>query len=884
MNARNLGVMASALCIATLLAGSWRTGSGDAYAGDSIAGAAPGPGPDLTVLEVDASGVNTDCQTLLAEGTVSAIVRNDGTTPTGAGFAVVFFEDANGNGSFEVGTDLLFGDDVVAGSLDAGEETTVSTPLSAAVAFAGNLIYAFADSNDEIAETDETNNYSNTGLACQFEPPMGILDPVLEWSWTSSATLPNHLNVMMTPGVIDLNDDGIPDVVFGSTNSTGGGLVEPGVLRALSGADGTELFTVTDPGSAITTTASVAVGDIDLDTRPEILATDTSGTRLIAFEDDGTFKWISPALEAINWGAPSIADLDLDGTPEIVVGRQALNNDGTISWTGTGGRGAQGSTGPLSLVADIDLDGVPNVVGGNTAYTATGAILWQNGALPDGTNAVADFDDDPFAEIVLISGGTVRLLEHDGSVKWGPVAIPGGGAGGPPTVADYDNDGEAEIGVAGAARYAVFETDGSLKWQAVTQDSSSNRTGSSVFDFEGDGSAEVVYRDELFLRIYRGTDGTVLFQAPMSSCTWHEYVHVADVDADGNAEIVAVANNNCGFGPQRGIFVFGSDSDSWVSTRRLWNQHTYHITNVNEDGTIPIIEQNNWHTFNNYRQNEQTFGSPLAAPDLTASFIEIDTDPCPDSVGILARIGNGGSNVAAAPIDVAFYDGDPNAGGGLLGVSQTTQNLGPGAFEDVNLVLSPALEGAHTICVVADDDGTGNGAASECDETNNQCCADFDGFCCVPVENPAVRTQGFWKRQCAGPHPSGEHGNLPGYVECVNETATFAGVTNVVSLCDRLHPDPPDDKCEQAEAQFMALMLNLCSGRVAVCNPVDDPDLGPTTVGEAAAFIDGLLSNPDRTFQDCELAQAIADRINRGESLPGASAIQGSAGPQALGL
>ena len=89
--------------------------------------------------------------------------------------------------------------------------------------------------------------------------------PILEWAWTSSSVLPNSLNVMMTSSVIDLNKDGIPDVVFGSTASTGGGLVEVGVLRALNGNNGSELFTVTDSGLQINTAASVATGDIDGD-------------------------------------------------------------------------------------------------------------------------------------------------------------------------------------------------------------------------------------------------------------------------------------------------------------------------------------------------------------------------------------------------------------------------------------------------------------------------------------------------------------------------------------------------------------------------------------------------------------------------------------------
>jgi len=101
----------------------------------------------------------------------------------------------------------------------------------------------------------------------------------------------------------------------------------------------------------------------------------------------------------------------------------------------------------------------------------------------------------------------------------------------------------------------------------VTQDSSSNRTGSSVFDFEEDDAAEVVYSDETRLWVFRGTDGFVLFQTSLSSCTWHEYPLVADVDGDNQAEILAVANNNCGFGPQRGVYVYGDAADSWVLTR-----------------------------------------------------------------------------------------------------------------------------------------------------------------------------------------------------------------------------------------------------------------------------------------------------------------------------
>lgn len=672
------------------------------------------PAPDLRVTRVNPEGLAYDAQCLTAFGTVEVTLENGGAGGINRPFEVLLFEDRNGNSRYDSGIDSNLGSTRITRSLTAGESQTVTLAAAGEVLFSQNLVWAYADSAADLLESDEANNVGISVNDCLVQPIIGQFNPVFEWTKQSFSELPSSTQIMMTPSVIDLDGDGVPEIVVGTTPSLGGGYVEVGSLRAVRGDTGAEVFTVTDSAYRINTASSIAVGDIDDDGKPEIIACDESGYRLIAFEHDGTFKWRSADLEPINWGAPALADLNHDGSPEIIVGRQVLDSSGRVLWTGTGGRGSLGA-GPLALVTDLDMDGNPEIVAGNTAYSSLGSTVWQSTSLPDGLNAVGNFNASPFPEVVLVSGGQVWLLDHLGQVIWGPVGVPGGG-GGPPTVADFDGDGQPEIGVAGASRFVVFEGDGSILWLSTTQDSSSQVTAASVFDFDGDGSAEVVYRDELKLRIYRGIDGQVLYEVPMSSCTWHEYVVVADVDADGNAEIVAVANQNCGFGPQTGLYVIGDRDDTWVSTRKIWNQHTYHIDNINDDGSVPKFEANSWLSHNSYRLNAlPTVEESRQAPDLLAAYLVTGKKPGGGST-LSARIANVGSQFAPVGVSVAFYEGNPAAGGNLLGVVTLPEVLQVAAYSDISLDVN-GLPG--DIWVVADDDGTGRGRVRECNEENN---------------------------------------------------------------------------------------------------------------------------------------------------------------------
>ncbi|MCP4079863.1 MAG: PASTA domain-containing protein, partial [Planctomycetaceae bacterium] len=693
----------------------------------------PPPVMDLEPVSINTTGVNTDPGTLAISGTAAVEIINNGTTAVVENYSIILFEDTNKSGDYTEGTDTILGSAAAVPGPGAGATVTANVTVSGIVKFAGNLIYAWVDSGTIIEETDEENNITNNMAACEYKPPVGTFNPTIEWSWNSSTVLSSSIYTDCAPMVANLSDDNgdgvidnndTPDIIFSSYSNS----YARGSIRAISGDGSGELFTITDYYSY--SYASTPVGDIDGDGLPEIIAHQGDRRHLLAFENDGTFKWRSDILPShYSFYDITLADIDEDGTPEILYASTVLNNEGKIKWTGKGSHGRGPST-----VANLDLEGTPEIIAGNTAYRSDGTIYWQNTAAPNGFTAVGNFDDDPYPEIIIVSGN-VCMLEHTGEIKW-TITLQGGGYGGAPTIADYDNDGQPEIGVAGAKYYIVYEADGTQKWAKRIRDGSSHITGSSVFDFEGDGSAEVVYADERYLRIYRGSDGTELYRIAIGSHTAIEYPVIADIDNDNNAEIVVPGNRT-----RSGLTIIGDANDTWVNTRKIWNQYGYHITNVNDDATIPQKEQNSWQTFNSYRQNQMT--NPFGCNDLTASHIEVDNSAAPDTVTVTARVGNGGGLHILPGANISFYNGNPASTGTLLGTVQTGKRLEPGDYEETAFQWNNPGQDVYTVYVVVDDDGTGNGSISEVNENNNTVYAYCNIGNTAPIANAGADTTVF---------------------------------------------------------------------------------------------------------------------------------------------
>ena len=592
--------------------------------------------------------------------------------------------------------------------------------------------------------------------ACTFRPPQGAFTPRVAWQWTSSPVHPEYSDVLTTPVVVPLvrtPPDSVvaPAVVFNAIlPDRGAGSEVPGVMRAVSGRDGSELWT-TDPAHPVNGLAGIAAGDLDGSGHTTFVtgrlplasaagtARDPAEDGLVAFGDDGTFRWEVKGLY-VYWGAPSIANLYGGDEAQVILGATVIDAHGAIVCQGASGIG-ENFLGPISTVADVDLDGSPDIVTGSTVYDnhCQPEPGWPNGQ-PDGLVAVGDFTGDAHPEIVVVSAATVRMQDWQGTVIWGPVAVPGGGAGGgAPTIADFDGDGPLEIGVAGRFSYTVFKPFAAdpVLWTRTTQDDSAV-TGSSVFDFEHDGRAEVVYGDECYTRVYDGPTGQPLFEAPNPSCTVHELPVIADVDKDGRAEIVVATNSvckkTCPWGPhipddlttrRHGITVYKELRDHWVSTRPVWNQHAYHVTNVGDDGSIPRSEAPNWTAswngdrLNDFRAN--TIGDPdYRAPDLAVREQDaaIDISGCPAHLRLTVKVWNRGAVLVTAGVPVALYAGP--AGGQPLAVAHTAGTILPGASETVTFDLS-SWQSAPTaaLTVVVDDDGSGQGVVGECDRAND---------------------------------------------------------------------------------------------------------------------------------------------------------------------
>ena len=232
---------------------------------------------------------------------------------------------------------------------------------------------------------------------------------------------PEHVQVITTPLVADfqLYPGPHPMVVFPTQNSLGGGTDEDvgnatayGLLRILDPQTCTIVATLDAADQHIVGSSTPAIGDLNGDGRPDIVAAAVGGG-LVAFTyDAATQSWVtlwhsteadgSPSTLNANtgtWAGPSIADVNGDGRPEVVFGGVIHDHTGRILGRAPGCW--RYSAGQIPVLANVDLDGGPELLTGNRLLTFNPATTdWVDAPYFVGTGLTDGFT----------GGGAVRIL------------------------------------------------------------------------------------------------------------------------------------------------------------------------------------------------------------------------------------------------------------------------------------------------------------------------------------------------------------------------------------------------------------------------------------------------------------------------------------------
>jgi len=576
----------------------------------------------------------------------------------------------------------------------------------------------------------------------------------------------------------DLTDDGVPEIVAAKV---GGGLAA--WQRQADGSFGLlwESDVAFANGSCVW--GGPSIHDLDDDGSPEIIfysaVFDANGHYLsdIGLLDNGSTTGYIPV----------VADVDADGQPELVAGTGTYGwNAASSTWVA---EASWGETGVQTAVADLGTytadpasddraskDGIAEIVvvgaGNVAAYTTGGRAIFGPRALPGsgqgGAPTIADFDGDGRAEFASANGtaysvfdpdcagtpseSTCASLSTDG-VLWSQPSQDGSSNVTGSSVFDFEGDGLAEAvygdecftrvydGRTGTVMYSRFRT--SCTWYE----------NPVIADVDADYGAEILIGsntncaiacpsvDPIFdgINCYDEADcpgettcARENASDPLGKCRCQVS---EDCGGDGFVCLDPIAGPSAAGkvcraahpGPSTalGLRVIDDRLGRWVSTRRVWNQHAYAVTNIGDDSRVPrtSLRPRNWDddSLNNFRQNTPgdlgggEFGSGGIMPDLTVKSGEF-TCTGSGAADLDLEVCNRGTEPVADGLPIAVYNGD----GDLVCTTTTPQVLRPGQCG----LTTCAMTGVPTdspvdLEVVADDDGTGTGDHTECREANN---------------------------------------------------------------------------------------------------------------------------------------------------------------------
>nr|MDO8114053.1 PKD domain-containing protein [Candidatus Sigynarchaeota archaeon] len=384
-------------------------------------------------------------------------------------------------------------------------------------------------------------------VAFAFTGDRGDEPCMFQWSFgdgLANATTENTTHVYLATGRFDV---AMTVTDAGNESST---LAKPGCMQVLDPA-------VDHDGDWLTSGDEVRVYHTDP------LKRDTDGDRFIDGKEvrlgknpldgastprAGDLYWTRQTGDAI-FSSPALADLDLDGFSDIVVGSfdhlvYCLDGrTGGIKWSYL--TGDQVPSNPA--IADVDGDGNIEVFIGSRDnklycfYGRNGTVRWSYLASNDiaSSPAIADVDNDGKNEVVFgcMNNRVFSLDASTGSVEWNYLA--GGYIEMQPLLCDINNDSSYEVfvGASDCHVYCLSGLDGHLIWRQKTGGPISSPVVSADVDMDGDLEIIIGSTDNN-LYCFTALNGSLEWSFLLGSYA-DGYLSVVDVDADGLLEVVA---------------------------------------------------------------------------------------------------------------------------------------------------------------------------------------------------------------------------------------------------------------------------------------------------------------------------------------------------------
>jgi hypothetical protein len=355
----------------------------------------------------------------------------------------------------------------------------------------------------------------------------------------------------------------------------------------------------------------VELSDIDNDTKKEVVFAQSWNYIYVYDVDTKTTKYSIKTDLDIN--SLCLTDVNNDGVDEILYGdgqwgKVFCYNSVTQAkmWSV-----ANPEHGVCALnYADVNNDGVKELIW-TAGWTSTGSdymyiynvtdskLLWRSDDIVGPMYAVAsgDVDDDGKQEIVAVSNesesgydsGIIFIIDaQTNKLKWkcsgtflngcwtGVYDI---------SVSDIDNDGKNEIVIGAGQTYTgeIWIIDGkthTIKSNHIfSTENISEFYSLTIDDIDNDGKKEVIALNRSNLYVINPTDWSIKWSVAVSSSYTNAVIKSADINGDGNKEIVVCKGNL--------QIVNTSDHSVWTATDT--NFSNFDTFDYNNDGIIDIV-------------------------------------------------------------------------------------------------------------------------------------------------------------------------------------------------------------------------------------------------------------------------------------------------------